>query len=183
MEYLWLSSCLYWHSQNQHTANFNRSTEHPISWEVWLCHTSSVFDACCLLTEAHGEENHSPMVPSETHRTDHLPLSPAVLPCFMFWTFMELEIWQEWSWILQFLCWPASPPAVLHCLTMSCPSQIGSCCSPGPGRWGKCFLVPSPYRGEPNASGLLQWHTDNLTGKLGTLTPAWTLIQWFSVKF
>lgn len=27
-----------------------------------------------------------------------------------------------------------SPPAVLYCLTVSCPTQIGSCCTPGPRR-------------------------------------------------
>lgn len=71
---------------------------------------------------------------------------------------------------------------VLQCLTMSCPSQIGSCCPTGPGRWGKCLLVPSPYCGEPNASRLLQWHTDNITGKLGTLASSWSVTWWFNSK-
>lgn len=155
-----------------------------IIFPVWLKRSESELKglSSCLLTEAHGKENHSPMVPLETQRTDHLPLWLTALPCLIFWTLMELETHQEKSCILWFLCWPMSPPVVFHCLTVSCPSQIGSCCPPSPGRWGNCFLVPSPYCGEPNASRLLQWHTDNITGELGTLTSAWTLIQWFTVK-
>lgn len=180
VEYLRVSFFLYWNSHNQHTVNLQICTTfHQLAS---LALSGFIFVASWLLTEAHGKENHSPMVPSKTRRADHLPLRPTVLPCLMFWKFMELEICQEEPRILQFLRWPVSPPAVLNYFTVSCPSQISSCCPLGPGRWGKCFLVPSPYCREPNAGRLLQWHTDNITGELGTFTSPWTLIQWFTVK-
>lgn len=81
------------------------------------------------------------------------------------------------------LCWTLSPPAVFYCLTLFCSLQIGSCCPVGPGRWGKCFLVSGPYCGEPNASRLLQWHPDNITGELAPPSTACTaLMWWFLVK-
>lgn len=117
MEYLWESSFVFGNSQNEHTSSFRRSSEHPISWQVWLCHISSVFDASCLLTGAYEKENHSPMVPSEACRTVRLPLWSTVLPHLMFWTLIEVETYQEESCILQLLCWwccSASPCLVHH---------------------------------------------------------------------
>lgn len=93
VEYLWVSFFLYWNSHNQHTVNLQICTTfHQLAS---LALSGFIFVASWLLTEAHGKENHSPTVPSKTRRADHLPLRPTVLPCLMFWKFMELEICQE----------------------------------------------------------------------------------------